>query len=108
MNNNKDNVDILIVEDSRTQAEILRHLLESAGYSVRVASDGKKALDEISNRHPSIILTDIIMPEMSGYELCEILKGDPATKDIPVLIVTHFLIPEISFRVLHAVLTALL
>ena len=93
MNNNKDNVDILIVEDSRTQAEILKHLLESAGYSVRVASDGKKALDEISNRHPSIILTDIIMPEMSGYELCKILKGDPATKDIPVLIVTQLFDP---------------
>ena len=83
----------LIVEDSRTQAEILKHLLESAGYSVRVASDGKKALDEISNRHPSIILTDIIMPEMSGYELCKILKGDPATKDIPVLIVTQLFDP---------------
>jgi two-component system, sensor histidine kinase and response regulator len=85
--------EILIVEDSRTQAEILKHLLESSGYSVIVTNNGNEALSILSNIHPDIILTDIIMPEMTGYELCARLKNDPLTKDIPVILVTQLFDP---------------
>jgi len=85
--------EILIVEDSKTQAKILKHLLENAGYYVREAFNGKEALQEIYKGHPDIILTDIIMPEMTGFELCSILKGDPLTKEIPVILVTQLFDP---------------
>lgn len=84
---------ILIVEDSKTQAAILRHLLTTAGYEVRVALNGKEALNEVEKEKPVIILTDIIMPEMNGYELCRALKDEPDTADIPVILVTQLFDP---------------
>lgn len=84
---------ILIVEDSKTQAAILRHLLTTAGYEVRVALNGREALDEVRKERPAIILTDIIMPEMNGYELCKALKSDPSTAEIPVILVTQLFDP---------------
>ena len=80
--------EILIVEDSPTQAERLRRLIASAGYRVRVAANGRKALDQIREHKPQLIVSDIIMPEMNGYELCRALKADPALRDIPVILVT--------------------
>lgn len=92
--NQKDNVSILIAEDSKTQAEILRHLLDKAGYQVRVAYNGKEALEAVQKEAPTLILTDVIMPEMNGYELCSLLKADPATRNIPVILVTQLFDPR--------------
>jgi signal transduction histidine kinase len=80
--------EILIVEDSPTQAERLRRLIQSIGYRVRVASNGQRALNLIRERRPHLVVSDIIMPEMDGYELCRALKADPALRDIPVILVT--------------------
>ena len=80
--------EILIVEDSPTQAERLRRLIQSTGYRVRVASNGQRALNLIRERKPQLIVSDIIMPEMNGYELCHALKADPALREIPVILVT--------------------
>lgn len=80
--------EILIVEDSPTQAERLRRLIASAGYRARVAANGRKALDQIREHRPQLIVSDIIMPEMNGYELCRALKADPTLRDIPVILVT--------------------
>jgi len=89
MTKNKNNsVSILIAEDSKTQVEILRHLLESDGYSVKVAYNGREALDQIKKEQPDLVLTDVMMPEMNGYELCKNLKSDPDTSSIPVILVT--------------------
>jgi two-component system sensor histidine kinase/response regulator len=80
---------IVVVEDSRTQAEYLGHLLELEGAGVTVAAAGEDALAVIRNNSPDIILTDIVMPGMDGYELCHTIKSDPKTAGIPVILVTQ-------------------
>ncbi len=80
--------EVLIVEDSPTQAERLRRLIAAAGYRVRLATNGRHALELIAVAKPQLIVSDIIMPEMNGYELCRALKADPALSDIPVILVT--------------------
>jgi two-component system, sensor histidine kinase and response regulator len=85
---------ILIVEDSKTQATILRHLLESAGYLTLVALNGEEAMQILASQKPSLILTDIIMPGMTGYDLCYKVKENPATSSIPVILVTQLYDPQ--------------
>lgn len=80
--------EVLIVEDSPTQAERLRRLIAAAGYRVRLATNGRHALELIAAAKPQLIVSDIIMPEMNGYELCRALKADPTLADIPVILVT--------------------
>lgn len=82
---------ILVVEDSTTQAEYLRRILEGEGYRVDTVSDGDSALARISLETPDLVLSDIVMPGMSGFELCEKIK---ATFDIPVFLVTQLYDPE--------------
>ncbi len=90
--------EILIVEDSPTQAERLRRLIESKGYRARVAPNGQVALEKIRGRKPQLVLSDIIMPEMNGYELCRSLKADPTLRDIPVILVTSLNDPRDIIR----------
>lgn len=80
--------EILIVEDSLTQAEQLRFLLERNNYRVVVARDGKQALAVMETFRPTLIISDVNMPEMDGYELCRIVKSDEATRDIPFILLT--------------------
>jgi two-component system sensor histidine kinase/response regulator len=80
--------EILIVEDSPTQAERLRRLIQSKSYRVRVAGNGRLALAMLREHRPQLVLSDIIMPEMNGYELCNAIKTDEAFKHIPVILVT--------------------
>jgi PAS domain S-box-containing protein len=86
-------VNVLIVEDSRTQAEYLQHILENEGYTVVLATNGIEALEKVKIGEPSIILTDIVMPEMDGYELCRVIKTDENLRHIPVIIVTQLFDP---------------
>lgn len=81
-------VEILIAEDSPTQAEQLQYLLEGHDYKVAVAENGRKALELIRQHRPSLLISDIVMPEMNGYELCKAIKSDEVLKDIPVILVT--------------------
>lgn len=87
-------VKVLVVEDSRTQAEYLQHILEHEGYRVILAFDGHQALEQIKTDRPSIVLTDIIMPEMDGYALCRAIKENEDMADIP----RSFLLPSFSTR----------
>src|ERR1700761_5339483 len=80
--------EILIVEDSATQAAQLKYHLESEGYSVRVARNGREALSQALNKAPAMIITDVVMPEMDGYTLCKNIKAQPTLKDVPVILVT--------------------
>jgi signal transduction histidine kinase len=80
--------EILIVEDSPTQAEKLKHLLEEQAYTVVVAANGKDALASARERHPTLIISDIVMPEMDGYALCKAIKSDKELKGIPVILLT--------------------
>ncbi|WP_292519078.1 hybrid sensor histidine kinase/response regulator [Methanoculleus sp.] len=91
---------ILVVEDSRTQAEFLRHMLEEEGYDVTLAADGEEALRRIEAGRPDIVLTDILMPGMDGYELCRRIKQD--SPGIPVILVTNLFDPADVMRGLAA------
>ena len=79
---------ILVVEDSATQAEQLKFMLENYGYKVAVAKDGKEALELVDDFGPSLIISDVLMPEMNGYELCKAIKSGEQTKKIPVILIT--------------------
>jgi len=89
-----DRVEILIVEDSSTQAEELRYILEQHDYQVMVARNGKEALHLLSGHRPTIIISDIIMPEMDGYQLCKHVKTDENLKTIPVILLTSLSDPH--------------
>ena len=93
-----EDIEILIVEDSPTQAERLRRLIQSARYRARVAANGQLALDAIRERKPHLVLSDIVMPEMDGYDLCRAIKTDPALRDIPVILVTSLMDPKDIIR----------
>src|SRR5271156_5067286 len=80
--------EILIAEDSQTQAEKLSHCLNTRGYAVTVTQNGKEALAVAAQRKPSMVITDVVMPEMDGYTLCKELKSSPALKDVPVVLLT--------------------
>ncbi|MCL5038076.1 MAG: response regulator [Chloroflexi bacterium] len=88
------NVHILIVEDSLTQTLKLRELLEQNGYNVSAANDGKQALAMLEELVPDIIISDIVIPGMSGYELCEEIKRREHLKNIPVILLTLLSDPE--------------
>ena len=79
---------VLIVDDTLTNLEVLSDYLQSAGFTVSLASDGVTALNQAENIEPNIILLDILMPGMNGFEVCQKLKANPKTKDIPVLFMT--------------------
>ena len=81
-------VEILIAEDSPTQAARLAHLLEQHGYSVTAAANGREALALLERRKPTLVISDIVMPELDGYGLCKAIKTDQKLKDIPVMLVT--------------------
>ena len=93
-----EDIEILIVEDSPTQAERLRRLIQSARYRARVAANGRLALDAIRESKPHLVLSDIVMPEMDGYDLCRAIKTDPALRDIPVILVTSLMDPKDIIR----------
>src|SRR6266851_2207203 len=81
-------VEILVAEDSPTQAEQLKHLLTEQGYTVRVAANGKQALAAMHQCKPTLIISDVVMPEMGGYALCKEIKSQAELKDVPVILLT--------------------
>jgi two-component system, sensor histidine kinase and response regulator len=84
---------VLVVEDSRTQAEYLGHILKKEGIAFAIAENGRVALEMIARERPALVLTDIIMPEMDGYELCRRIRKDKKTAGIPVIMVTQLFDP---------------
>ncbi len=93
---------ILVVEDSRTQAEYLGHILSKSNYPYRIADNARVALDLIAEEKPAMILTDIVMPDIDGYELCRRIRQDTATADIPVVMVTQLFDPADVLKGLEA------
>lgn len=79
---------ILVVDDHRLNAELLREMLQMRGYLASVVSSAADAEEQIRRAAPDLILLDVIMPEKTGYELCRELKDDPATRLIPVVMIT--------------------
>ena len=85
---------ILIVDDIEMNRLILEDLIKGMGYSPLLAESGKEALALVEEAHPQLVLTDISMPGMDGYELCRILKAREDTKQIPVIFISAFDDPE--------------
>lgn len=79
---------ILIVDDSLPELTALRELLETAGYTVTMAQSGRQAINAVYQAPPDLILSDILMPEINGYHLCRILKSDPLTHNIPIVLLS--------------------
>lgn len=76
---------VLIVEDSPSQREMMAHLLQSGRLTVMTASNGVEALEQVQLRLPDLIILDVVMPQMNGYEVCRRLKSDPKTHHLPIL-----------------------
>ena len=93
MSNSSSDIDVsssrvLIADDIQQNRELLEAYLADEGYEILMASDGQQTMQLVDKHQPDLILLDIMMPRMSGYEVCSQIKGDPARRGILVLIVT--------------------
>jgi DNA-binding response OmpR family regulator len=79
---------VLVVEDERDVAELLRYNLARDGYQVVVAATGAEALRQAHEAHPDVVLLDIMVPQLNGWEICRRLKQDAETRSIPIIMVT--------------------
>jgi two-component system, sensor histidine kinase and response regulator len=79
---------VIIVDDNTNNLHVLAHILRDKGLKVATVKDGFKALKFIQHKKPDLVLLDIMMPEMDGYEVCKELKGNDNTKDIPIIFIT--------------------
>ncbi len=79
---------VLVVDDEEYIQHILNFSFGAEGYEVITASDGDEAIKKAKEEHPDIIVLDIMMPKMDGYEACRRLKSDPETRGIPVILLT--------------------
>ena len=79
---------ILVVEDDIVMRDGVCEILELAGYTVNVASNGKEALELLEKVAPELIVSDIMMPKLTGYQLVEVLKAEDSTSHIPIILLT--------------------
>src|SRR6185312_7410046 len=79
---------ILVVDDDADLVELIRFNLKQAGYSIGTASDGVDAIKKARSLQPDLIVLDIMMPELDGFAVCEILRRDPVTASIPIMMLT--------------------
>ena len=79
---------ILVVEDTPSEMELMRHYLQESGCMVISAITAQEALDKAIQQTPDVIVTDVVMPGMSGFELCRSLKKQPETQNVPIVICT--------------------
>lgn len=79
---------ILVVDDAPENIQAISTILRAQGYQVLVATDGKRALDVLAKTRPDLLLLDVIMPGMDGYEVCGVMKSTPALAEIPVIFLT--------------------
>src|SRR5205809_808228 len=93
---------ILVVDDESQNVEVLRRLMTRLGYDVRTASNGESALDSVVRDPPDLILLDVNMPGINGIEVCRRLKADPATRLIPVVLITTLTASDDRLRGIEA------
>jgi two-component system chemotaxis sensor kinase CheA len=79
---------ILVVDDSITSRSLERTILEANGYQVELAVDGLEALERLQTDHPDLVITDVAMPRLTGFQLLERMKNDELLKAIPVILIT--------------------
>ncbi len=78
-------ITILVVEDTVSQMELMKNYLTEGGYKVITANTGKEGLRKVLAQKPNLLITDLVMEEMSGLELCRSLKKNPNTKNLPII-----------------------
>lgn len=94
---------VLIVEDEPDNQEIVRAVVEDmVGCRAVLASDGLEALDRVSEEAPSLVLLDLMLPKLDGYEVARRLKGDPLTTSIPIIAITALARPRDRARAIDA------
>jgi two-component system cell cycle response regulator len=93
-------ISILLVDDNEQNLELMTAYIEELGCEVRLARDGVEALEQVAAQKPDLILLDVMMPRMSGFQVCKKLKSEDGTKEIPIVMVTA--LSEVS-DVEHAV-----
>lgn len=79
---------ILLIDDEEDLVEELGLCLEGTGYEVVISHDGQEGLEKVRREKPDLILLDVFMPEVNGFQVCHDLKKDPATQSIPIIILT--------------------
>ena len=79
---------VLVVDDEENIIHILEFSIEAEGYEVITASNGEEAIKKARKEQPNLIILDIMMPKVDGYEVCRVLKANPLTKKIPVILLT--------------------
>ncbi len=95
-------ISLLVVEDSRIQAKILTDKLQAEGYDVRAAENGQIGLEMIKEKQPALVISDIEMPIMTGYELCHVVKNDPNLRTIPFILLSTLADPQDIIKGLHS------
>lgn len=95
-------LEVLLVEDSKTQAAQIKETLESVGLRVRVAYDGPDGIREALENPPALIVLDVKLPTMDGFQVCRRLKRNPSTQDIPVIMLTEKSGPKATMSGLRA------
>jgi twitching motility two-component system response regulator PilH len=81
-------ITVLVVEDTMSEQQLITLYLQEAGYKVINANNGKDALSKVTDQKPDVVVTDVVMPGMNGFELCRNLKKNPETQKLPVIACT--------------------
>ncbi len=100
-NASSEKIPLLVVEDSRIQSQVLTKKLRNAGYEVETAINGRVALEMINQKRPALVISDIEMPEMTGYELCREVKNDPELRTIPFILLSTLADAQDIIKGLH-------
>jgi two-component system, cell cycle response regulator len=79
---------VLLVDDDPLILEILRTILDLEEFAVTTVSDGRQALESVATTRPDVVVCDVMMPELDGFEVCRTLKSQPSTADLPVILLT--------------------
>jgi signal transduction histidine kinase/CheY-like chemotaxis protein len=90
---------ILVVDDDPSIRSLLQQEFTDAGYNVRLAADGREALQRIREETPGLVVLDVMMPEMNGFDVAAVIKNDPATMDVPIIILSIVEDKERGFRI---------
>lgn len=94
----KSPLNILVAEDSKTQARQMKNFLQEQGFAVTVAENGLAALEQLKAQRPDLVISDVVMPGMNGYDLCRSIRQNEALEDLPVMLLTSLSEPEDVFR----------
>ncbi len=93
---------VLIVEDESEQSKLLQIRLEANGFGTIIAKNGQEALKEAESGRPDLVIVDLLLPDMNGFEVCQRLKEAPETRQIPVVMLTAYPVEDVERRCLES------